>query len=164
MHTLYLHIWALILQIQMLSDLSSSLSKSFQELTPPLLLSPLLMSGIYHPKLTPSHPGLQSGHRNLEEPRQMCWGGVSIPKARSPDMWTLRRQEREALRRAHSSRLAPYFSTVSHTCSSVISKRSSRLSWPGVISCRREVRSSVNVKGPQAPRGKESALSLRAAL
>ena len=52
----------------------------------------------------------------------------------SPDLWTLRRQERDALRRAHSSLLAPNFSTVSHTWSSVISSSSSRLSCPGAIS------------------------------
>lgn len=52
----------------------------------------------------------------------------------SPDVCTFLRQDREALSRAHSSRLAPYFSTVSHTCSSVISRRSSRLSWSGEIS------------------------------
>lgn len=52
----------------------------------------------------------------------------------SPDLWTLLRQEREALSRAHSSLLAPNFCTVSQTSSSVISRRSSRFNWPGVIS------------------------------
>lgn len=90
--------------------------------------SPLLAGGTYHPELILSRPGLQPRHRNLEA----LWR--TRRPACSPDMCTFRRQEREALRRAHSSWLAPYFSTVSHTCSSVISKRSSRLSWPGVIS------------------------------
>lgn len=65
----------------------------------------------------------------------------------SPDLWTLRRQERDALRRAHSSLLAPNFSTVSHTWSSVISSSSSRLSCPGAISYQGGERGGKTTRG-----------------
>lgn len=95
----------------------------------PRPLSPRLTSDIYHPEPRLTRPGLQL---RAQDPGAL--GRCVCPRACSPARCTFRRQEREAFRRAHSSWLAPYFSTVSHTCSSVISKRSSRLSWPGVIS------------------------------
>lgn len=77
----------------------------------------------------------------------------------SPDLCTFLRQESEALSRAHSSRLAPYFSTVSHTCSSVISRRSSKLSWSGEISWRKGQKQSAGQE-PKRPAGGYGVVSL----
>lgn len=92
-------------------------------------------SGPAHSQL--SQPSLllgwtQSSLRSLKDGGRPC--GDNDLLGCSPDVCTFRRQDSEALSRAHSSRLAPYFFTVSHTCSSVISRRSSKLSWSGEIS------------------------------
>lgn len=65
-----------------------------------------------------------------------------------PSWWAFLRQEREALSRAHSSSLAPNFCNSSHTCSSLISRRPSKLTSPAFISwkaCTQQIHSTIGV-------------------
>lgn len=55
-----------------------------------------------------------------------------------PSWWAFLRQDREAFRRAHSSSLAPNFCSSSHTCSSLMSSSPSRVTSPGLISCKNQ--------------------------
>lgn len=67
---------------------------------------------------------------------KVCLWGVSVF---SPSWWAFLRQDREAFRRAHSSSLAPNFCSSSHTCSSLMSSSPSRVTSPGLISCKTQL-------------------------